>query len=121
MTDYQRNRLEVYSRKIEDIENHSGFFKKNLVKVIIFGVLFSLYAPTYVGEHNLRFGNSSPVMDRIGGSYLTAVIWALCVYTSFCLLGHFVFALQDKYRIKRFQKLKKAIEEEIAPNHTEIS
>ncbi|GAA4270914.1 hypothetical protein U6A24_03360 [Aquimarina gracilis] len=116
MTDYQKNRLEVYTRKIEDIQNHSGFFKKNLLKVIIFGILFSLYVPTYTGGHKLRFGRSQSIMDRLGGDYFTAVIWSLCVYASFCIIGHIVFAIQDKYRIKRFQRLIKAIEDDIAKN-----
>ncbi len=110
MTDYQKNRLEVYNRKIDDIKMHSSFFKKNLIKVIVVGIGIALVAPFYSGGSNdLSRSNSQSIMGRLGSNYFEAVLWILAVYVSFCIIGHVVFNLQDKYRIRKFQKLKKEL------------
>lgn len=115
MTDYQKNRLEVYSRRLEEIKKNNGFFKKNLVKVIIFGIIFSLIAPSYNGDSTskIRLAESESILDKMGGNYLSSVLLTLAIYTLFCIIGHIGFGIQDKMRIKKFRKLIKNIEDEI--------
>lgn len=105
MTDYQRNRIEVYNRKIEDIQMQRGFFKRNFVKVILFGLGFCFLGPFYSGFDGI-LGNRHTIIQE-AGSYWKTVIMCAAVFYGFCIIGHLLFGIQDKYRIQEYRKLIK--------------
>ena len=114
MTEYQKNRLQVYTAKIEKIEKNSGFIKKNFIKVLLFGIGFSLLLPFYSGPNN-KYSNSKrdTLLEISELDYLPFVIITFLVYAFLCFLGHIIFSYQDKRELKKLRKLKASIEYDI--------
>lgn len=107
MTPYQKNRLSVYKGRIENIKKQAAYLKTRVYLYAAVGIGLSFVIPFY------GHGGKS-IMERLGGSYQKAFIFSIAVVFGVILIGGVVFHFQDKYRIKKFQKMIKAIEEEIA-------
>ena len=92
---------------------NQNFFVKNIWKVIGFGIVFTIWAPSYRGGHYLST-NRRTIGELSEMSNLQISITAASVYTVFCILGHVVWNYQDKRKLSKLQKRKAALEKEIA-------
>ncbi|MCF7561091.1 hypothetical protein L3X39_10630 [Sabulilitoribacter multivorans] len=104
---YKEKALLATTYKIEKVKKQSGYFKSNINKVIILAALFSFLAPFYSNE------NGKSMKDLLEISYTESVVFAFIVVSSFCLIGHVVWTIQDKSRLKELMKRKKELEEDI--------
>ncbi|NQY05626.1 MAG: hypothetical protein HRT68_05315 [Flavobacteriaceae bacterium] len=115
MTEYQKNRLSVINARIERLEGESGFVKKNLLKVILGGVLFSLFVPFYSSKGSVAsVHETETIIERSDMSYMEVFIYTLFFYGVLVLLGHIVFTIQEKNQLKKLLQEKEAIEGDIA-------
>lgn len=112
MTAYQENRIIVYKAKIEMLKKDANYFKKNMLLFVLFGIGFSFIAPFY-GQDTTYVGNSETVIEKLDGGYLQAVLFCAAVYFTLLIIGTLVFPLQDKLRVKKYQKKIDAIMWEI--------
>lgn len=108
---YKEKELRAVNGKIKTTIKGSGFLKKNLWKVIAFGIVFSIWAPTYVSGNYLS-GYRTAIGVNIY-SYQGLVVFSALLYTFFCFLGHFVWKYQDQKKIKRLEVRKRQLEEEL--------
>lgn len=106
MTPYQENRLSVYKGRIERIKKVSAYLKIRVYFYAAMGIMISFITPYY--SHK---GKS--IIDMVGGSYQKAFMCSIAVVFGFIIIGAIVFHFQDKNRIKKLQKMIKAIEDEI--------
>ena len=93
--------------KIENLEKEAGFFRRNIIKVIFFGIGVSFWAPFYSGQSDIT------VMRRLGLSYSNSVIMVCSFYTFFCVLGHVVWTFQEKSKMKSLLKRKNELEKDL--------
>lgn len=114
MGDYfAEKKLRYLNMKIRNLEKNSNFLKKEIIKVILIGITFSLLAPFYRGEEELTGRLRDSPLDRMGGNYLNTVILAAGVYIVFCLLGHFIWGIQDRRKMKKLLEQKRIVEEKL--------
>lgn len=100
--------LYITELKIKKIINGSNFFRRNLLKVIGVGLLFSIWAPSYVGEFKEK-----SIMDRGDYSYFELVLFALIIYSTFCVLAHFSWKYNDKKALQKLKKKKSDIKQQL--------
>ncbi len=114
MTEYQKNRLQIYNARIEKLEQSSGFVKKNFLKVLLFGIGFSFLFPFYSGPNHyyIQIDNET-TLERSGLDYTTMVLITFLVYAFLCFLGHVVFSYQETKQLQKLKKLKASIEYDI--------
>ncbi len=111
---YKEKELSALEGKIKTTIEDSGFFVKNLWKVIGFGLLFSLWAPMYSGGDELRETRSALEVSEL--NYFELVILSAIVYSFFCFLAHVTWKFQDEKKLKRLRKRKYELEKEIKLN-----
>jgi len=116
MTPYQENRIYVYSARIKKLEEKIPLLKKQPLKVLGFGIIFSITGPNYTGEYDYMDSERESIADRANMSYISLVICFFIGYVFFCLLGHVVFTYQDKLKLKKLKKQLKEIEYAVAEN-----
>jgi hypothetical protein len=104
-------KLRHVNSKIKQLEKNSNFLKKEIVKVILIGIIFSLLAPMYRGEEDISGSQRDSALERMDGNYLNTVLLAAGVYISFCLLGHFIWGIQDRKKMKYLLERKSKIEQ----------
>ncbi len=109
---FKEKELKAIKGKIKTTKKQSGFFIKNIWKVVGFGIFFSFWAPTYTGEDYISGDRS--VMNLAGMSYYELVILTASLYTGFSFLAHFIWNYQDKAKINRLEKRKKQLEKELS-------
>lgn len=107
---YKRKALQATENKISSNIKQSNFFGRNLWQVIGFGILVSLWAPIYSGS------NGRTIMEEGNLTYFEAVLFTAVVYSVFCLLGHFIWGMQDKRKHKQLMLRKKQLEAELKNN-----
>lgn len=117
MTPYQENRISVYSARIKKLEEKIPLLKKQPLKVLGFGILFSITGPNYTGEYDYMDSERDSIVDRANMSYISLVICFFIAYVFFCLLGHVVFTYQDKLKLKKLKSQLKEIEDAVAQNN----
>ena len=116
MTAYQENRIYVYSVQITKLEGKIPLLKKQPLKVLGFGIIFSLTGPNYTGGHYYMDSETESIAERANMSYLSLVICFFISYVFFCLLGHIIFTYQDKLKLKKLKTQLKEIEDVVAEN-----
>lgn len=116
MNEYRKRKLlKATKYKIKRIHSESGFFIKNIWKVIIFGIGFSFWTPFYRGDHE------KSILEKEEYTYIELVLFSASVYVCFCLLGHFVWGIQDKRSLKKLIKKKEILEIELKNNKKSAS
>lgn len=108
---YKEKELRAVEGKLKTTIKGSGFLLKNFWKVLVFGIAFSFFAPTYVSGNYLSGYRTAVGMNIY--SYQGLVIFSALLYTFFCFLGHFVWKYQDQKKIKRLEMRKRQLEEEL--------
>ncbi|WP_047247475.1 hypothetical protein [Maribacter thermophilus] len=111
---YKEKELIVVRARIRSTIRNSGFFVKNLWKVIGFGIFFAIWAPTYVSVDQL--GRSKSAMETSGLEYKELVILTAVLYTFFSFLAHFIWQKQDRKRLNRLEQRKRELENELGLN-----
>ncbi len=53
------------------------------------------------------------IMEEGNLSYFEAVLLTAVIYTVYCLIGHFIWGMQDKRKHERLMKRKKQLEAEL--------
>ena len=106
---YKEKELRSIQGKIKTTKKESGFFIKNIWKVVGFGIFL---APTYSSEDYLS-GHRS-VMNSAAMDYYGLVILTASIYTLFSFLAHFIWQYQDKIKINRLEKRKNQLEKELS-------
>ena len=104
---YKRKALPATKNKIASNLNQSNYFGRNIWKVIGFGILVSLWAPTYSDN------KGKTIMDEGNFSYFEAVLFTAVIYTVFCLLGHFIWGMQDRKKHERLMERKRQLKAEL--------
>jgi len=106
--------LRHVNMKIRKLEKNSNFFGRNIVKVVLFGVGFSFLAPRYSGNSDDYMNHDrDSILEQMDGNYWNAVLLCAGVYVSLALLGHFVWGIQDRRKMKRLLVRKKIILEKM--------
>lgn len=108
-----QKRLKIVNLKLKRLERNSNFFKKNIFKVVLFGIVVCLIGPYYSVSDDLHITKRKSVLEQMDDNYLNSVLLFVGVYTSLCLLGHIVWNFQDKKTMNKLLKEKKSIEEKI--------
>lgn len=116
MTAYQENRIRVYTAQIKQQEEKVPLLKKQPLKVLGFGILFSITGPNYTGAYDYMDAERESIADKANVSYVTLVISFFIGYVFFCLLGHMIFTYQDKLKLKKLKAQLKQIEDSLAKN-----
>ncbi len=104
--------LQATIYKIENIKREQNFILKHLWKVIVFGIIFSFWAPTYRGSDALHRRKDS-LVEKGDYNYITLVIISALTYTVFCLLFHFNSKYQNNKKLRKLTQLKEQLEKEI--------
>ncbi|WP_237276508.1 hypothetical protein [Tenacibaculum ovolyticum] len=110
---YKEKHLQATRYKIENVIEQQNFLIKNKWKVIGFGVLITIWAPTYRSQGPLMQTRKS-LVEKEEYSYLELMLLCAIVYIVFCLLYHFSSLYQDRKELKRLRNLEKNLEEEIS-------
>ncbi|MEQ6125155.1 hypothetical protein AAON49_13185 [Pseudotenacibaculum sp. MALMAid0570] len=116
---YLEKRLRYLNGKIKRLEKNSNFFGKNIIKVILFGIGFSFLAPRYYQHDSYTGYTSDTIQERMDGNYWNAVLLCAGVYISLSLLGHFIWGIQDRRKMKKLIERKRKIEEKISSRKRE--
>lgn len=109
---YKQKALQATENKIESNLSQSGFFVRNLWKVIGFGVLMAIWAPIHTPESDLLLERTS-AMESSDLSYYELVISTAVFYTIVCFLGHLIWKWQDKKALNKLLKRKEELETEL--------
>lgn len=108
---YKQKALQATINKINSIKNQSGFFVRNLWKVIGFGIIMSIWAPTQTPyAHGFKRKSAMEVSDL---NYIELAILTAVLYTLVCFLGHFIWKGQDKRALRKLEKRKEQLESEL--------
>lgn len=106
--------LRHVNMKIKKLKKNSNFFGRNILKVILFGIGFSFIAPLYDGNDEHYTGRKrDSILERMDGDYWNAVLLCAGVYLTLCLLGHFIWGIQDRQKMKHLVQRKEKIEEKL--------
>ena len=106
--------LRHVNMKIKKLEKNSIFFGRNIVKVALFGFAFSFLAPRYSGsEDDFIDHDGESILEQMDGNYWKAILLCAGVYASLALLGHFVWGIQDRRKMKRLLTRKEMILEKM--------
>lgn len=116
---YKEKELSAVKGKIKTAKAHSGIIIRNIWKVIGFGIFVSLWAPTHNSGHYIS--GRRPVLERSDLSYWQIVALTAIVYSSFCILGHFVWRFQDKRKIRKLEKRRSYLEQELGLLQSEMN
>jgi flagellar biosynthesis protein FlhB len=108
-----QKRLKVINLKIKKLHKNSNFFKRNLLKVILFGIGFCLIGPFYSRYDELNISKRESVLEQMDGNYLYAVFLFAAIYISFSILGHITMGIQDRRSLKKLLHEKQHVEEKI--------
>ena len=109
---YKEKHLQATKYKIENIIRQQDFILRHRVKVVIAGIVFSFWAPTYRSGH--YSSNKESILEKSDYSYLKLVMLSASVYMIFCILYHFSSRYQDKKKLKELRDLEKRLEKEIS-------
>ena len=109
---YIEKHLLATTYKIENVKKHQNFLGRNWWKVILAGIVFSFWAPTY-SSHSTMPVNKDSMYKRSGMDYPDLVILCATIYIIFCLAFHFSTKYQDKKRLKELYTLKQELEEKL--------
>lgn len=104
--------LQATIYKIENVKREQNFILKHLWKVIVFGIVFSFWAPTYGGSDALHRRRDS-LVEKGDYNYITLVIMSALIYSVFCLLFHFNSKYQNNKKLRKLNALKAELENEI--------
>ncbi|WP_394750448.1 hypothetical protein [Spongiimicrobium salis] len=108
MSRYYKEKAPLATKaKIARLHKESGFFRKNRIKIIFFGIVFSLWAPFH------ERGFEGTMRDITGMNYLKIGALSLIFYTLFCFLGHTVWTYQERQKMKALQQKKTSLEQEL--------
>lgn len=119
---YREKELSAIEGKIYTTKSEGKIFKRNLLKVIGFGVVLSFLGPVYKGRANMTSNHSAAsLQEAIGESchlssteaYVASALGLAVLYTLVCFIAHFVWEYQDKKKIESLLQRKKEIEEEL--------
>jgi len=113
MTPYQENRILVFSAQIKKLEQKVPLLKKQPLKVLGFGILFSITGPNYSGAYDYMDTERESIVERANMGYINLVIYFFIGYVFFCLLGHVIFTYQDKLKLKKLKSQLKQIEDAV--------
>ncbi|MCR8666527.1 hypothetical protein NO995_02460 [Aestuariibaculum sp. M13] len=108
---YKEKELSAVNGKIETIIRESNFIQKNIWKVIGFGIIVSLWAPTYSNRHSLSRRKSA--LDISNLSYYELVLLTAIVFTVICVLTHYSIKYQDGKKLKQLHTRKLELEKEL--------
>ena len=104
----KEKRLYVLKLKLKRVQEQTGFFKKNFIKVIfsIVGISFyvSFFSDVYLNKN---------VISITKGKLINELIFTASICVVFCLLGHIIWGIQDQLKIKRLIKEIENLEKEI--------
>lgn len=112
---YKEKALLATENKIHTLKKNSNLIPKNIVKVILFGIGFSLYAP-FFGSGKSYGRNKNSVMSlaaKNGISYLELVLYIIFGYFICCILLHYLWEFQDKSQLKKLFLRKQNLEKEL--------
>ena len=111
---YKEKHLQATIYKIENVKREQNFLLQHIWKVIGFGILFSIWAPTYMPENAFRQKSESLINRNTEYSYIRLVLISAIVFVVLCLLYHFSAKYQDNRKLKKLNTLKSKLEKEIA-------
>lgn len=100
--------------KIESLKDQSGFFVRNLWKVIGFGIFISFWAPSFRSGSN-AFRNQSALQVSDYG-YFTLVIFTAIGYGLICFIIALAWRWQDKKQLEALMKKKAQLEIALSKN-----
>ncbi|WP_442267465.1 hypothetical protein ACSIGC_07260 [Tenacibaculum sp. ZS6-P6] len=89
MSKHQKEKhLQATIYKIENVKREQNFILKHLWKIIVLGIVFSFWAPTYGGSDALHRRKDS-LLEKGDYNYITLVIICALVYTVFFFIISF--------------------------------
>ncbi|RXJ52842.1 hypothetical protein [Gelidibacter gilvus] len=97
--DYKRKALLATEYKIENIRTQTGFFVRNIWKIIGFGIFISFWAPTH--QTSAAGFKSKSALQINDYNYLDLVLMTAFGYTVCCFIGHYIWSWQDKKQLKK--------------------
>src|SRR5690606_37710887 len=104
----EEKRLYVLKLKLKRAQEQTGFFKKNLIMMIFSIIRISFYV-SFFSEVYLN----KNVITITKGKLINELIFTASICVVFCLLGHIIWGIQDRLKIKRLIKEIEKLENEI--------
>ena len=99
----KEKRLYVLKLKLKNVEQHTGFFRRNLLKIILSIIGLSLYVSFLTDVYSNRY-----LLTITKNQIENELMFTVAICTFFSLLAHIIWGAQDRVKIK---KLKKEIED----------
>ena len=119
MSRYHKEKaLQATINKIDTLKKETNFFVKNVWKVAGFGIFVSFWAPIFKPSHGIYHRKSAIEVSDL--SYPEIVIMTAFLYIIACILGHFIWKLQDKIKLQKLLERKKQLETELRTNNISI-
>lgn len=101
--------------KIERVKQETGIFKRNKWATIGVGAFITVIGPNYTDNDPGMFHQRSPrnALEMSELSYLEFSIVLAAFYTIAILIAHYTWSVHDRRKIKRLEKHKAQLEQQL--------
>ncbi len=112
MKNHQKEMTQTSRTKTKVSKINFRFLDNVYVKIILIGMIFSIYTTSYLIENEIGIGKSESIIESLGNNYLVTMLLIMVVYLILYAFGNVMYALKKRFSNKNS---KNKIDKQVAP------